>query len=60
MQQSPPKNLPRHRDWQAGLDAFEEQGGRQAFRAAPHRAPKFHRRDDDAPRAAQRKERGPR
>jgi hypothetical protein len=57
MQHFPQKNLPRHRDWQ---DAFEEQGGRQAFRAAPRRAPKFHQRDEDAPRAAQRKERGPR
>lgn len=60
MQHSPQKNLPRRRDWQVDLEAFEEQGGRQAFRAAPHRAPKFHRRDEDSPRAAQRRERGPR
>lgn len=49
MQQSPQKNLPRQRDRQVDLDDFD--GGRQAFRAAPSRAPKFHRRDEDQPRA---------
>jgi hypothetical protein len=52
MQQSPQKSPPRQRDRRVDFDAFEEQGGRQAYRAAPPRARKFHVRDDEeSPRA---------